>query len=79
MGELHDLAINGNLKGVRKALSNKKAFLTLDKEQGWSPLHYAANYSKAKIVQVILDAGIPPNIKIRPPEGQKQNDWNLAL
>ena len=79
MGEVHNLAINGNLKGVKKALANKKAFLTLDKEQGWSPLHYAANCSKAKIVQVILDAGISPNIKSNPPEGQKQNDWNLAL
>ncbi len=53
--------------------------LSLDDELGWSPLHYAANCSKAKIVQVILDAGIPPNIKSKPPEGQKQNDWNLAL
>ena len=79
MGEIHTLAINGNLKGVKKALSNKRVFLSLDKEQGWSPLHYAANCSKAKIVQVILDAGINPNIKSNPPEGQKQNDWNLAL
>tara|TARA_Y100001963_G_scaffold9555_1_gene12261 strand:- start:261 stop:1811 length:1551 start_codon:yes stop_codon:yes gene_type:complete len=79
MGEIHTLAINGNLKGVKKALSNKRVFLSLDEEQGWSPLHYAANSSKAKIVQVILDAGINPNIKSNPPQGQKQDDWNLAL
>ena len=79
MGEIHTLASAGNLKGIKKALNNKKLFLSLDKEQGWSPLHYAANYSKAKIVQVILDAGVNPNIKSNPPEGQKQNDWNLAL
>jgi ankyrin repeat protein/class 3 adenylate cyclase len=79
MGEIHTLASAGNLKGIKKALNNKKLFLSLDKEQGWSPLHYAANYSKAKIVQIILDAGVNPNIKSKPPEGQKQNDWNLAL
>ena len=79
MGEIHTLAINGNLKGIKKALSNKRAFLALDDEQGWSPLHYASHYSKAKIVQVMLDAGVNPNIKSKPPEGQKQNDWNLAL
>ena len=46
---------------------------------GWSPLHYASNSSKAKIVQLILNAGISPNIKSTPPKKQKQNDWNLAL
>ena len=79
MGEIHTLACSGNLKGIKKALNNKKLITSLDEEQGWSPLHYAANYSKAKIVQVILDAGINPNIKSNPPEGKKQNDWNLAL
>ena len=79
MGEIHTFASNGNLKGIRKALGNKKAFLVLDKEQGWSPLHYASHHSKAKIVQVILDSGVSPNIKSHPPEGQKQNEWNLAL
>ena len=79
MGELHTFACAGNLKGIKKALANKKLLLALDKEKGWSPLHYASHYSKAKIVQVILDAGISPNIKSVPPQGKKQNDWNLAL
>lgn len=79
MGDIHTLASTGNIKGIKKALSNKRAFLSLDDEQGWSPLHYAANYSKAKIVQIILDAGINPNIKSKPPQVKKQNDWNLAL
>ena len=79
MGEIHTLACAGNLKGIKKALNNKKLLTSLDKEKGWSPLHYAANYSKAKIVQVILDAGVSPNIKSNPPEGQKQNEWNLAI
>ena len=78
MGDIHALAINGNLKGIKQALGNKRLLSSLDDEKGWSPLHYAANKSKAKIVQVILDAGINPNIKSKPPEGQKQNDWNLA-
>ena len=79
MGDIHTLASTGNIKGIKKALSNKRAFLSLDDEQGWSPLHYAANYSKAKIVQIILDAGVNPNIKSKPPQVKKQNDWNLAL
>jgi len=79
MGELHTFACAGNLKGIKKALANKKLLLVLDEEKGWSPLHYASHYSKAKIVQVILDAGINPNIKSSPPQGKKQNDWNLAL
>ena len=79
MGDIHTLASTGNIKGIKKALSNKRAFLSLDDEQGWSPLHYAANYSKAKIVQIILDAGVNPNIKSEPPQVKKQNDWNLAL
>ena len=66
MGDIHTLASTGNIKGIKKALSNKRAFLSLDDEQGWSPLHYAANYSKAKIVQIILDAGVSPNIKSFP-------------
>ena len=79
MGDIHTIASTGNIKGIKKALSNKRAFLSLDDEQGWSPLHYAANYSKAKIVQIILDAGVNPNIKSKPPQPKKQNDWNLAL
>tara|TARA_R100000008_G_scaffold84743_1_gene72952 strand:- start:1495 stop:3039 length:1545 start_codon:yes stop_codon:yes gene_type:complete len=79
MSDIHTFASNGNLKGVKQALKNKKVFLSLDKERGWSPLHYASYYSKAKIVQIILDAGISPNIKSKPPQQQKQNEWNLAL
>ena len=76
---LHTLAASGNLRGIKNAIKNPKMFYATDKERGWSPLHYAANYSKAKIVQVILDAGVNPNIKSQPPDTQTQNDWNLAL
>ena len=79
MGDLHVLAQNGNIKGIKAALKNKRAFSSLDEDLGWSPLHYASNRSKAKAVQVILEGGISPNIKSQPPKGQKQNDWNLAL
>jgi ankyrin repeat protein len=79
MGDLHILAQNGNIKGIRAALKNKRAFLSLDEDLGWSPLHYASNRSKAKAVQVILEAGVSPNIKSNPPKNRKQNDWNLAL
>lgn len=79
MGDIHTLASTGNIKGIKRALSNKRVFLSLDNEKGWSALHYAANCSKAKIVQIILDAGINPNIKSKPLQPKKQNDWNLAL
>ena len=82
MCELHTLASNGNIKGIRKVLSEvavKRAFSSLDEELGWTPLHFAANYSKAKVVQIILEAGISPNIKSAPPQHEKQSEWNLAL
>ena len=72
--EIHELAKNGNIRKIKEALKkNKKDFLSLDEEFGWSPLHYASNRSKAKAVQVILDEGVSPNIKSKPPQGQKQN------
>ena len=65
MGELHTIASNGNLSVIKKALSkDKDAFLAIDEEMGWSPLHYAANKSKTKIVQAILEAGVDPNIQV---------------
>ena len=43
MGELHTIASNGNLNVIKKALSkDKDAFLAIDEELGWSPLHYAS-------------------------------------
>ena len=80
MGELHTIASNGNLNVIKKALSkDKDAFLAIDEEMGWSPLHYAANKSKVKIVQAILEAGVDPNIPSVPPVKYKQNAWNLAM
>ena len=77
--DVHALAKSGNIKGIRSAVTSKKTMLSLDEERGWSPLHYAANSSKTKIVKIILDAGISPNIKSAPPDNEVQNDWNLAL
>ena len=77
--DVHKLAKSGNIKGIRAAVSNKRAMLSLDEERGWSPLHYAANSSKTKVVKILLDAGITPNIKSVPPQKEVQNDWNLAL
>jgi ankyrin repeat protein len=80
MGELHTIASNGNLNVIKKALSkDKDAFLAIDEEMGWSPLHYAANKSKTKIVEAILEAGVDPNIPSVPPPKYKQNSWNLAM
>ena len=48
---------------VKKALKrDKDAFLAIDEELGWSPLHYAANKSKTKVVEAILEAGVDPII-----------------
>ena len=80
MGELHTIASNGNLNVIKKALSkDKDAFLAIDEEMGWSPLHYAANKSKTKVVEAILEAGVDPNIASIPPTKYKQNAWNLAM
>jgi len=77
--DVHALAKAGNIKGIRSAVTRKGVMLSLDKEKGWSPLHYAANNSKTKVVKIILDAGISPNIKSAPPQTEVQSDWNLAL
>ena len=77
--DVHALARSGNIKGIKTAVKNKRLILSLDTEKGWSPLHYAANSSKTKIVQIILDAGISPNVKSIPPQNETQSDWNLAL
>ena len=58
---LHALAASGNLRCIKKALETPKLFYSLDDINGWTPLHYASNKSKAKIVSVILDAGVDPN------------------
>tara|TARA_Y100000034_G_scaffold23452_1_gene27103 strand:- start:107 stop:262 length:156 start_codon:yes stop_codon:yes gene_type:complete len=34
--DIHELSKNGNIKGIKAALKNKKAFLSLDKDRGWS-------------------------------------------
>ena len=77
--DVHALAKAGNIKGIKAVITNKKVMMSLDGERGWSPLHYAANSSKTKVVQIILNAGITPNIKSIPPQTEIQNDWNLAL
>ena len=80
MGELHTIASNGNLNVIKKALKrDKDAFLAIDEDLGWSPLHYAANKSKTKVVEAILEAGVDPNIPSVPPTKYKQNAWNLAM
>jgi len=76
---LHMLAATGNLRCIRKAIETPKIFYSTDEERGWTPLHYAANASKAKIVQIILDAGIDPNTPSTPTGNGKQSSWNLAL
>ena len=80
MGELHNFASLGNLNAIKKALASKsKSFFEKDEEKGWTPLHYAANSSKTRVVQVILDAGIDPNISSNPPAVKKINAWNCSL
>ena len=80
MGELHNFASLGNLNAIKKALASKsKSFFEKDEEKGWTPLHYAANSSKTRVVQAILDAGIDPNISSNPPAVKKINAWNCSL
>ena len=50
---LHTLAASGNIKIIRLALENPDLFYETDEERGWSPLHYASNYSKHKDVDLI--------------------------
>ena len=71
---LHVLAASGNLHGIKKALSTEtKGFFRTDEEKGWTPLHYAAYNSKFKVVEAIVNAGVDPNVKSKPPIAYKYN------
>lgn len=61
--DIHELVKNGNIKGFREALKkNKRLIHVLDKERGWSPLHYAAHHSRVKIIQILFENGANSNI-----------------
>tara|TARA_B100000214_G_scaffold280114_1_gene209820 strand:+ start:737 stop:2329 length:1593 start_codon:yes stop_codon:yes gene_type:complete len=75
---LHQLAASGNLRYIKKALETPNLFYSTDDDNGWTPLHYASNKSKVKIVSVILEAGVDPNIQSKP-VSIKQSNWNLAI
>jgi len=75
---LHQLAATGNLRCIKKALETPNLFYSTDENNGWTPLHYASNKSKVKIVSVILEAGVDPNTPSKP-VSVKQSSWNLAI
>ena len=75
---LHQLAASGNLRYIKKALETPNLFYSTDEDNGWTPLHYASNKSKVKIVSVILEAGVDPNTPSKP-VSVKQSSWNLAI
>ncbi len=61
--DIHELIKNGNIKGFREALKKNKRLLNiLDIEKGWAPLHYAAHYSRVKIIQILLENEANPNV-----------------
>ena len=53
----HRAAANGNTEDVRKFLSEKKYDLDALDEYGFTALHYAAQYNKVFIVNMLLDFG----------------------
>ena len=74
---LHTLAASGNIKIIRLALENPDLFYETDEERGWSPLHYASNYSKHKVVDLILGSGVSPNIESIPINKDQGVEWSI--
>ena len=74
---LHTLAASGNIKIIRLALENPDLFYETDEERGWSPLHYASNYSKHKVVDLILGSGVSPNIESIPIIKDQGVKWSI--
>lgn len=53
----HRAAASGNTEEVRKFLSEKKDDLDTFDEYGFTALHYAAQYNKVFVVNMLLDFG----------------------
>jgi len=59
---IHEIAQVGGTRKLKELLKEKKdCHKYIDKEKGWSPLHYAARFSKTKTVEILLQAGADPN------------------
>ena len=59
---VHKLAKAGSIKDLKVLLSkDSRAVKYIDKEKGWTALHYAAHNSKVKVVEILLDAGASVN------------------
>ncbi|WP_254510518.1 ankyrin repeat domain-containing protein [Anatilimnocola floriformis] len=51
--------------GLRKELASKPDMLHWRDDRGWGLLHIHALAGNADIVQVLLDAGVDPNLKTK--------------
>ena len=58
---IHKLAETGNTKGLRILLAKTKAAVRFRDDKGWLALHHAANNSKIKIAEILLEHGADPN------------------
>ena len=60
--EIFEAAKSGKIKLLKELLNRfPVSHRFICREKGWSPLHHAANASKLKSCQVLLDAGAEPN------------------
>ena len=59
---VHEIARAGATRKLKQLLNEKKnCHKHIDDEKGWTPLHYAARFSKTKTVEILLQAGANPN------------------
>ena len=59
---VHEIARVGGTRKLKELLKeNKNCHKYIDNEKGWSPLHYAASFSKTKAVEILLETGANPN------------------
>jgi ankyrin repeat protein len=62
-GEIHDAAMRGDLKKVRKLLKKNPTLIASKNKNGWMPLHYVAMYGHKDVAESLLVYGADVNAK----------------